>query len=65
MHEKLVVSKRNPDGFDWLDVIDFKKSSPRAESQVLFGGNGWMSMLYWTPGTVIGMAWSLSLSFSL
>ena len=39
MHEKLVVSKRNPDGFDWLDVIDFKKSSPRAESQVLFGGN--------------------------
>ena len=39
MHEKLVVSQRNPDGFGWLDVVDLKKSSPRAESQVLFGGS--------------------------
>ena len=24
MHEKLVVSQRNPDGFDWLDVVNLK-----------------------------------------
>ena len=37
----------------------------KAEVYWVLGGNGWMSMLYWTPGTVIGMAWSLSLSFPL